>query len=66
MRWYLTYRLSYRDLVEMMAARGSKTPDRRMTASGRACLAIDAAQAAAGETSRAMRLALLVSAIRRS
>ena len=22
MRWYLTYRLSYRDLVEMMAERG--------------------------------------------
>jgi transposase-like protein len=24
-RWYITYRLSYRDLVEMMAERGSRS-----------------------------------------
>ena len=25
-RWYITYRLSYRDLVAMMAERGSRFP----------------------------------------
>jgi transposase-like protein len=28
-RWYITYRLSYRDLVEMMAERGIKSLIRR-------------------------------------
>ena len=27
-RWYITYRVSYRDLVEMMAERGIRLPTR--------------------------------------
>jgi transposase-like protein len=28
-RWYITYRLSYRDLVEMMASAASRSPTRQ-------------------------------------